>query len=109
MRYKIQIISNITYYIGKNAQGNNDIIDMAKPNDIWLHVDNVPSGHVIISIPDNITKDELRHIIKVGANLCKSTIKNNTKIKVVYTKVCNINKTNILGCVQITDEKYILI
>jgi len=106
---KTLIISNITYYIGKNAQGNFDIIDMAKPNDIWMHVDNVPSGHVIISIPDNITKDELRHIIKVGANLCKSTIKNNNKMKVVYTKVCNINKTNILGCVNIKDEKYILI
>ena len=109
MRYKTQTLSNITYYIGKNAQGNFDIIDMAKPNDIWMHVDCVPSGHVIISIPDNITKHELRHIIKVGANLCKSTIKNNNKMKVVYTKVCNINKTNIVGCVNITDEKYILI
>ena len=109
MRYKTQTLSNITYYIGKNAQGNFDIIDMAKPNDIWMHVDNFSSGHVIISIPDNITKHELRHIIKVGANLCKSTIKNNNKMKVVYTKVCNINKTNILGCVNIKDEKYILI
>ena len=42
------IDNNTTYWLGKNAQDNWDIIKNAEVNWIWMHLDKFPSGHVII-------------------------------------------------------------
>lgn len=91
----------ITFYIGKNAIGNFEIIDLSKPTDIWFHVSDKPSCHVIASIPNKIKSNELKHIIKVGNMLCKKNTKDNHNIMIIHTYVKNITKTNIIGCVNI--------
>ena len=44
---KSEIISiqdnDITFFIGGSAKENFEIIDSAKPDDLWFHVDNLPS------------------------------------------------------------------
>uniref|UniRef100_A0A6C0BAI3 NFACT RNA-binding domain-containing protein n=1 Tax=viral metagenome TaxID=1070528 RepID=A0A6C0BAI3_9ZZZZ len=114
MSYKSEIKSiqglNITFYIGKCAAGNFDIIDLAEENDIWFHINNESSAHVIASIPEQLDKKKIKYIIKQGAILCKqhSRFKTSKKsISIVFTKVKHITKTTIPGTVIITEEKIV--
>jgi predicted ribosome quality control (RQC) complex YloA/Tae2 family protein len=107
-----EVNSNIEYIIGTNKKDNFYIIDKAKPTDLWFHLDEYPSGHVIANIPEDVTdKKILKSIAKQGAILCKnnskySSIKN---LKIVYTTINNIEKTDIIGEVTISNPKYIII
>ena len=58
------INKTIEYTIGQNAQDNHDIIDDALENDMWFHINNKPSCHIIASIPDDIKRKEMKYIIK---------------------------------------------
>lgn len=110
-RYISALGNNIEYIIGQHASDNFVIIDNSKEDDIWFHINNEPSGHVIASIPENITfsKKQLRQIITQGALVCKenSKYKSQRNLEVVYAYVKNIEKTNIPGKVVITNSKII--
>lgn len=93
----------ITYLVGTCAQDNFDAIDISDPQDIWFHVKDMSSCHVIAKIPasDKPDKKTMRLIIKQGALLCKhesryACLKN---LPIIYTKVVNVQKTNIIGSV----------
>lgn len=100
------IDNEITYYIGKNAKDNFNVIDLGNPDDIWFHAKEISSCHVLAKIPDLYNKKELQTIIKRGALICKQNtnkLTNLTHVEIIYTCVKNITKTNIDGCV-ITDK-----
>lgn len=103
--------SNIQFYIGKNSKNNEEIIDLSKDDDIWFHIKDMPSCHVIAIISDNISKKELKYIIKKGAFLCKYHSKyiNLKPLDIVYTKIKYVTKTDKEGTVNITNEKIISI
>ena len=65
--YFSNINMNIEFHIGKSAQDNVDIIDIAHPNDIWFHVKNDSSCHVVAILPEKVNKKELHTIVKKGA------------------------------------------
>ena len=102
---EIRIISmreNVSYLVGKNAEGNFKIIDMAEPNDIWFHIDGSPSSHIIARMKDNkITKKQKNSIIIQGSLLCKKFSKCKCSIQktIIYTEVKNVRKTEIIGSV----------
>jgi predicted ribosome quality control (RQC) complex YloA/Tae2 family protein len=103
---------NINFQIGKNAQDNFNIIDQANENDLWFHLADYPSCHVIASIPNlNISKKELKKIIKQGALLCKinSKYKKENNLEVIYTEVKNVKKTEVIGEVITSNIKTIFI
>ena len=113
---KIEILNinniNITFYIGRNSQENFDIIDQADCDDLWFHLNDLPSCHVVASIPSNVKDKKLiNKIIKQGAVLCKKYSKySSTKnLNIVFTKIKNISKTNIIGTVNTSNTKNILI
>jgi predicted ribosome quality control (RQC) complex YloA/Tae2 family protein len=85
---------------------NNDvIIDAASPNDIWFHVDNKPSCHIIASVPDNISRADIGYIINQGVVLCKKhSYPSEKKLPILYTRIKNIQKTNIPGRIFISEE-----
>jgi predicted ribosome quality control (RQC) complex YloA/Tae2 family protein len=102
----------ITYWVGNCAQDNFDLIDEADPEDYWFHANDGPSAHVIVSLPETIKdKKEKRCIIKKGAELAKqhSSFKSNKNVTVIYTKIKNITKTDIIGTVNVTNPQYIQI
>ncbi len=87
-------------YIGKNQLDNDIIITAAKQTDIWFHLANLPSCHVIISCDKKhpVTKK----MIKYCAELTKQHTKyRHRKVKVNYTYIKNIRKTNTPGMVHI--------
>ena len=38
----------ITFHIGKKQSENFEVIDKVKSDDLWFHVEDFPSGHVLI-------------------------------------------------------------
>jgi len=112
-RYIDAIKENIEFYVGENAQDNFDIIDTSQPDDIWFHISNISSCHVVAKIPPNhkLNKKQLHKIIIQGAELCKqnSRMKSQTDVSVTYTKIKNVNKTHIIGSVMLIEYKTIRI
>ena len=55
--YKIQEFEGFTILIGRSA-ADNDILSMevASPNDFWLHAASVPGSHVVVRNPDNLSE-----------------------------------------------------
>ena len=109
--YFSQLQTDIEYLIGKNDQDNFNVIDNAKPNDIWFHLNDYPSCHVVALIPNNINKKNMKYITKQGALLCKqnSKYKLEKNLSIVYTQVKNITKTDKIGLVISTNTKIIQI
>ena len=86
--------------IGKNKEENWQLIDASQPNDIWFHVDNQPSCHVILKNAENVKlRDIPRQVLKRAAYLCKtnSVAKTQPKCDLIYAAISQITKTNIVG------------
>jgi predicted ribosome quality control (RQC) complex YloA/Tae2 family protein len=109
--YFQEINKYIDFTIGKNDKDNFDIIDKANSDDIWFHLNNYPSCHVIASINDIMKKKDLRYIIKKGALLCKenSKYKSEKDLSIIYTTIKNVKKTEKVGSVITTNTKIILV
>uniref|UniRef100_A0A6C0IVB4 NFACT RNA-binding domain-containing protein n=1 Tax=viral metagenome TaxID=1070528 RepID=A0A6C0IVB4_9ZZZZ len=97
---KTLYIDNYTYRIGANAKENDQLIESSDKLDTWFHLDDLPSCHGIINCPiDKLSKQIIY--------LCAINIKKNSKfkkicnVKVVYTQIENIKKTDKLGEVQL--------
>lgn len=107
MKMKTVVIQSfpneITFLVGTCAQDNFDIIDICDPDDIWFHVRDGSSCHVIAKMPigEKIDKKRMHRIIKQGAVLCKqeSRYKSSKNIAIIYTKLRNVQKTHIVGSV----------
>lgn len=69
---------------GKNSIGNEYLLKTAKANDIWMHLQGMPSTHVIIHTnKTNIPQD----VLELGANLCVEYSVNDAGDYIVdYTK-----------------------
>ena len=87
--------------IGQNANDNDFIINQGKQTDIWFHLANLPSCHVIISC------DKKYPITKQMIYYCALLVKQNTKYKNIkkvcinYTELKNVKRTKISGKVMI--------
>lgn len=77
-------IEGYKVYIGRNQNENKTLLEISKSNDIWMHIRDVSSSHVIIktdkqSVPDSV--------IKNAAHLCvEYSVKNAGDYVVDYTK-----------------------
>jgi len=117
-------LQEIKFYVGQNAKENWDLLDRAKvenQNYIWFHLDSFPSPYVIMWSTigdlekmikeadklDNITIDQF---INYGANLCKeySKYKFLKDLKIMYTTVNKLTKTDTVGEVDIKGKRKIL-
>jgi predicted ribosome quality control (RQC) complex YloA/Tae2 family protein len=110
-KYIPYLDTTITYHVGQNALDNFNILDKARLDDIWFHLENTSSGHIICKINEEYNKKELKYITVQGAVLCKqySKRKSDKKVNIIYTRVKNVTKTNILGQVKIDNFKSITI
>tara|TARA_B100001093_G_C26846159_1_gene1022870 strand:+ start:1516 stop:1875 length:360 start_codon:yes stop_codon:yes gene_type:complete len=109
---------NIKFNIGKDANDNWYMLDIfSKINNkyIWFHLNSFSSPYVIMEfckddLEKKYTKDEIIDILNYGSNLCK----NNSKykflkdIKVIYTSLNKLKKTDKIGEVIISGKKNLL-
>jgi|UniRef100_A0A6C0IJY5 predicted ribosome quality control (RQC) complex YloA/Tae2 family protein len=107
------ISSEIEFYIGENAQDNFDMIDMCKPTDMWFHLHNASSSHVIANMPSdkNYNRRQISKIIIQGAKFCKehSKARSNKDTEIIYTRLVNIVKTQVVGQVNVGESKIVTI
>ena len=106
------INANVIYYIGQNAQDNFDIIDISSPKDIWFHLKDYSSSHVIAKMEEGINKRQKLTIIKKGASLCKqytNSVKKMKNIEFIYTTIDNLTKLDKPGLVNALNTKTIIV
>jgi hypothetical protein len=104
------IALSITYKIGKTQNEQFSIIDSSGENDLWFHANNESSCHVSCEIPQDIKKEQLRYLVKMGALLCKQNtnkLKSQKNVEIMYARIKDINKTNIAGRVHAINTKLI--
>jgi len=92
--------------LGKNEKGNIELLKEAKKRDIWLHLKNIPSSHVIIRTnKQNIPQS----VLEFGAKLCVDfSVSEKGSYLVDYTPRRNV-KVNEGAHVNYVDYKTISI
>lgn len=86
-----------TVSIGKNQKDNDLIIKNAHPNDLWFHLQNISSPHIVLHTQgDSIPKRYISQIIHLFP-LHKSGL--GSRFNVIYTEIKNIKLTNTPGTV----------
>ena len=94
----------ITFHIGENAEDNDNVIDLAEPDDLWFHVSTKSSCHITASVPDDIKRKDLKYIITQGSVLCKQhSYPSDKKLDILFTKIKYVQKTDVAGKVIISE------
>ncbi len=77
-------IEDYKVYVGRNSNENQKLLEIARANDLWMHIRDVPSSHVII----RTDKQNLpQSVIEAAAKLCVDfSVKNPGEYEVDYTK-----------------------
>jgi predicted ribosome quality control (RQC) complex YloA/Tae2 family protein len=77
-------IEGYKIYVGTNSKENQELLKIAKANDIWMHVRDIPGSHVIIRTDKQNLPDSL---LQSAAKLCVDfSTKNPGNYEVDYTK-----------------------
>ncbi len=103
-----------TIHYGRNAPENWAILEGAEKEDLWFHLDEFPSAHVILEVHKDIQEID-KDVIEYCCKLCvKRTPKvNSVKVKVIYTEVRYLRKGKSVGEVCVdnkignVNEKYV--
>ncbi|MBD3789311.1 MAG: DUF814 domain-containing protein [Campylobacterales bacterium] len=77
-------IDDYKVFVGRNSTENQKLLGLAKANDVWMHIRDIPSSHVII----RTDKQNLpQNVIEAAAKLCVDfSVKNPGDYDVDYTK-----------------------
>ena len=108
---KFKEFNDIKFYYGENAQDNWNLLDLSvniNPNYIWFHLDNFPSCYVIMYEElENLEENQKTFFLNFGANLCKqkSKYRNFNNLKIIYTKLNKLKKTENTGEVIVSGQK----
>lgn len=106
--------NNIIFKLGQNAKENWEILDEAKQENqdyLWFHLNSFPSPYVIMNSKlSDIEEQHINDILTYAANLCRdySKYKNYKDIKICYTTVKKIKKTEKIGEIIIQGKKNII-
>lgn len=89
-----------TINIGKCREENDALIKSSLATDMWFHLANIPSCHVVVT---GVSQKIPRQVIKRCACLCIANSKpeNKKNIAVSYTSIANLVPTDIVGQVRI--------
>eukprot|EP01130_Rhizamoeba_saxonica_P016485 TRINITY_DN7630_c0_g1_i1.p1 TRINITY_DN7630_c0_g1~~TRINITY_DN7630_c0_g1_i1.p1 ORF type:complete len:211 (-),score=45.49 TRINITY_DN7630_c0_g1_i1:23-655(-) len=89
---------NYVIYMGKNELENDRLVEYGWPDDIWFHVDDLPSAHVYLRLPKGQTIDDCPpELIEECSHLCKNNSTKGSKltnVKIMYTSWNNLYKPN---------------
>jgi len=106
---------NYIFYIGQNAKENWELLDkFYKINDeyIWFHLNSFPSPYVIVNttINDLSKNSNINEVLLFGSQLCKdySKYKFLSNLKIIYTSLKKLKKTDKIGEVIISGKKNII-
>ena len=102
----------IQFLKGKNAKNNTLIVSEANENDLWFHVADMPSAHVIAKIHDlELTKEQYKSVIKRGAKITKMFSKYSSckTLQITYAEIKNVQITTTPGLVNLISFENIIV
>lgn len=108
---KIVEYKDIKFYRGENAIDNFELLDKfnSYPDYVWLHLNSFSSGYIIIEIEKKelLKRVDYQDILNYAANLCKqyTKYKNVPNIKIMWTTISKVIKTEKVGQVIISGKK----
>jgi predicted ribosome quality control (RQC) complex YloA/Tae2 family protein len=91
----------VPFYIGQQAKDHFPMLDRSKPSDLWFHLDDYPSCHIIASVPEHASREDIKKLIRHGIRLSKEHSKYGTNVKVIHARVRNVSKTTSEGKVNV--------
>ncbi len=91
--------------IGQNAKDNENIIKMSEQNDLWFHVDNLPSAHIILQSNGDIIPK--RYLNKICSLFRDNSSKLTSRYNIIYTTIKNVKLTRECGKVITSNTKMI--
>lgn len=96
--------------IGTNKYENVQLIDESFNSDVWFHIENEPSCHVILKHSGTI-RELPKQVIKRCAYLCKinSKAKTQSHTTVLYTSRQNVVNTDTIGQVHVSNYKTVYV
>ena len=122
--------NNVKFYVGQSAKENWDLLDNAKiqnKNYVWFHLNSFPSPYVfmwssISNLEEIIRKSKEVNVknidlsptvdqyLNYGATLCKENSKYKflNNLKIMYTTVNKLKKTDNVGEVEIKGKSKII-
>ena len=99
-----QISNQHILIIGQNVKENHEIIKQANSTDIWFHVSDYPSAHIILQPK---TKDpKLIYYAAIQAKM-RSKVAKHTNVNIIYTPISNVIPTKKSGEVTLKNTKHI--
>jgi hypothetical protein len=102
-QYIHSLNKEIDFVLAENIEENFDIIDAAKPEDLWFNVQGICPSHLIANIGGiTMDKKQLKQVIIHGAQLCKQKSRYSymANLAIIYTRVENLKKTPKMGYVR---------
>jgi predicted ribosome quality control (RQC) complex YloA/Tae2 family protein len=81
--------------MGENARENDMIIKNGHPMDLWFHLSNVPSAHLVIK--NRGDKIPRRYINEISSMLFENNKKYMKNTNVIYTEIRNVKRTDVPG------------
>ena len=108
-------IDNMDYIfiVGSNKEEKQYLINKSQKDDLWFHIANYPSCHVVCQLNSNskINKKHYNKIIKQGAVCCKShsKYKNMNNLDITYSTIKHLENTDKVGSVIVHNSKTITI
>lgn len=98
---KILNMENYIIKCGQNKNENEKIIKESEKNDLWFHLDKMPSPHVVMS-KINIDYKWTNNDYTNAAKICKENSKaKNWSVNVIMTTIDKIKMTEKIGEVDI--------
>ncbi len=90
-KFLTYVIDDTLIYVGKNNIQNEYITHkLAKPNELWFHVQGGSGSHVLLAKEDNFTDDEIRTAAMLAAYYSYASL--SSSVAVDYTKAKFIKK-----------------
>lgn len=111
---KLELSQQAIAYMGKNAPSNMELLKKSQAWDLWFHLKDFPSAHVIVRRNKNykLSNDEIVKVIEwMVSEYSKSKVeKSNGSFDVVYTECRYVKpiKGDRLGRVQFANEQNFL-
>jgi predicted ribosome quality control (RQC) complex YloA/Tae2 family protein len=95
--------------IGENSKENWKIIDSSEDDDIWFHLKDKPSCHMILQYNGNICQEILNNVaILFKEHSKKCDVKRKLEVIYTYVKFVKKNKSKI-GSVNVTNQRIITV
>lgn len=107
MREFTSVDNSFKILLGANAKENHELVDLASPEDVWFHLVDAPSPHLVIFCGgSSISRQEIKQCGQLVKQYSKS--RNCRRVQVEYIQRKFISKAKTAGMVILNEKPTIV-